>query len=61
MRFLLALWAVLAVVQAAYWMEDLKRQGVAPYSIVPEYKVFRNVKDWGAKGDGGKLVRSLLS
>lgn len=37
---------------AAYWMEDIAHQGVAPYHDDPEYQVFRNVRDFGAKGDG---------
>ncbi|KAG9094875.1 hypothetical protein FS749_011622 [Ceratobasidium sp. UAMH 11750] len=36
-----------------YWMETIQRRGSAPYSSDPdEYKVYRNVKDYGAKGDG---------
>ncbi|KAI1212403.1 glycoside hydrolase family 55 protein [Annulohypoxylon truncatum] len=34
-----------------YWVADIKRQGVAVYAD-PGYQVFRNVKDYGAKGDG---------
>ncbi|KAI2469271.1 glycoside hydrolase family 55 protein [Annulohypoxylon bovei var. microspora] len=34
-----------------YWVADIKRQGVAVYADAG-YKVFRNVKDYGAKGDG---------
>ena len=37
---------------AAYWMEDIAHQGVAPYHPDPDYQVFRNVKDFGATGDG---------
>ncbi|CAE7209200.1 unnamed protein product [Rhizoctonia solani] len=42
----------------AYWVEAIKRRGSAPYSDNPTgYKarsslVYRNVKDYGAKGDG---------
>ncbi|KAK8065265.1 hypothetical protein PG997_012012 [Apiospora hydei] len=37
----------------AYWLEDLKAQGIAPFNANPaDYKVFRNVMDYGAKGDG---------
>ncbi|KAJ1306408.1 hypothetical protein OPQ81_007413 [Rhizoctonia solani] len=37
----------------AYWLETIKRRGSAPYSDDPAgYKVYRNVKDYGAKGDG---------
>ncbi|KAL1841729.1 hypothetical protein VTJ49DRAFT_6643 [Mycothermus thermophilus] len=53
MRPILALWvAAVSVVQAAYWMEDIKHQGIAPFSPADGYEVFRNVKEWGAKGDG---------
>ena len=34
-----------------YWLAKIKKQGVAPYAG-RGYKVFRNVKDYGAKGDG---------
>ena len=36
---------------SGYWMETIKRQGVSAYGT-PGYKVFRNVKDYGAVGDG---------
>ncbi|KAL0937188.1 glucan 1,3-beta-glucosidase [Colletotrichum truncatum] len=53
MRFTAALWlAAAAVAKAAYWMEDVQHQGISPYHPDPNYKVFRNVKDYGAKGDG---------
>lgn len=36
-----------------YWMEDLTHQGLAAFNSDPgNYQVFRNVKDFGAKGDG---------
>ncbi|KAI0180067.1 glycoside hydrolase family 55 protein [Hypoxylon sp. FL1284] len=35
-----------------YWVADIKRQGVAAFAGSSDYKVFRNVKDYGAKGDG---------
>ncbi|KAI8626825.1 glycoside hydrolase family 55 protein [Xylariaceae sp. FL1651] len=34
-----------------YWVSAIERQGVAVYAE-PGYKVFRNVKDYGAVGDG---------
>jgi glucan 1,3-beta-glucosidase len=37
---------------APYWLESIKHQGIAPYDGDPSYPVFRNVKDFGAKGDG---------
>ncbi|KAH9827683.1 glycoside hydrolase family 55 protein [Teratosphaeria destructans] len=37
----------------SFWLEDIKHQGVAAFNSDPEsYQVFRNVKDFGAKGDG---------
>ncbi|KAG8736584.1 hypothetical protein FRC10_009144 [Ceratobasidium sp. 414] len=36
-----------------YWMQTITRLGGSPYNSSPStYKVFRNVKDYGAKGDG---------
>ncbi|KAG8722630.1 hypothetical protein FRC09_005933, partial [Ceratobasidium sp. 395] len=36
-----------------YWLETIEKRGSAPYSPNPgNYTVFRNVKDYGAKGDG---------
>lgn len=31
-------------------MANIKRQGVAPFNSNADYQVFRNVKDFGAKG-----------
>ncbi|KAK4140147.1 pectate lyase superfamily protein-domain-containing protein [Dichotomopilus funicola] len=44
--------AAASVAWAAYWMEDIHRQGIAPFNPSRDYKIFRNVKDYGAKGDG---------
>ncbi|AEO61209.1 glycoside hydrolase family 55 protein [Thermothelomyces thermophilus ATCC 42464] len=53
MQFCVALLlGVVSGVWAAYWMEDLHRQGLAPFAEASRYSVFRNVKQWGAKGDG---------
>ncbi|KAI0093571.1 beta-1,3-glucanase [Irpex rosettiformis] len=36
-----------------FWLENIKHQGTAPFnSDADTYQVFRNVKDFGAKGDG---------
>ncbi|KAI1437042.1 glycoside hydrolase family 55 protein [Xylaria sp. CBS 124048] len=53
MRFsnFLAAVAGLAVGINAYWLEDIEHQGLAPFAGAG-YDVFRNVKDYGAKGDG---------
>ena len=37
----------------AFWMQNIKHQGTAAFNSNPSsYQVFRNVKDFGAKGDG---------
>lgn len=33
----------------SYWLADIKHQGLAP-AAGSDYKVFRNVKDYGATG-----------
>jgi glucan 1,3-beta-glucosidase len=33
-------------------MEEIGHQGIAAFNPNTSYKVFRNVKDYGAKGDG---------
>ena len=38
-----------ATATSGYWLEDIKHQGVAAFGI-SGYKVFRNVKDYGAVG-----------
>ena len=36
-----------------YWLEKMKHQGLSAYNENPaSYRTFRNVKDFGAKGDG---------
>lgn len=37
-----------------HWLDAIKHQGLAPYAVggSDTYKVYRNVKDYGAKGDG---------
>ncbi|CBX90532.1 similar to exo-beta-1,3-glucanase [Plenodomus lingam JN3] len=38
---------------APYWLENVKHQGIASFNPNPDnYTVFRNVKDYGAVGDG---------
>ncbi|KAJ5549500.1 Pectin lyase fold/virulence factor [Penicillium frequentans] len=38
---------------ASYWLADIAHQGIAAFNSNPsDYTVFRNVKDYGAKGDG---------
>nr|GAT59631.1 predicted protein [Mycena chlorophos] len=42
-----------AAAGAPYWMDTIAHQGISAYNANPSsYQVFRNVKDFGAKGDG---------
>ena len=41
-----------AVVDAPFWFAEITHQGFAPFSNTTSYQVFRNVKDFGAVGDG---------
>ncbi|EPS36054.1 hypothetical protein H072_10427 [Dactylellina haptotyla CBS 200.50] len=40
------------VVSSSYWLANIEHRGVAPYHADKEYQVFRNVLEFGAKGDG---------
>jgi glucan 1,3-beta-glucosidase len=43
--------AAAAVADPAYWLANIAHQGIAAFNPNPStYKVFRNVKDYGAKG-----------
>ncbi|KAF9229792.1 glycoside hydrolase family 55 protein [Gyrodon lividus] len=42
----------LAAPEDSYWLETIKHQGTSAFNPDPTYQVFRNVKDFGAKGDG---------
>jgi glucan 1,3-beta-glucosidase len=37
---------------SSYWLSQIQRQGTVAYTSDTTYKVFRNVKDYGAVGDG---------
>jgi hypothetical protein len=37
---------------SSYWLANIQRQGVAAFNDDKTYKVFRNVRDYGAVGDG---------
>lgn len=50
-----------AVVDASYWLESIAHQGVAAFNPDPSYSVFRNVKDYGAKGMCSSLFYRVLS
>lgn len=39
-----------------YWLEEITHQGIAAFNPYPAtYEVFRNVKDYGAKGSSPSL------
>ncbi|KAL2125928.1 hypothetical protein VTI74DRAFT_2221 [Chaetomium olivicolor] len=37
---------------SGWWVSSIQRQGKPAFNDDPNYKVFRNVRDYGAKGDG---------
>lgn len=37
---------------SSYWLSTIQRQGAVPFGNSTDYKVFRNVVEYGAKGDG---------
>jgi hypothetical protein len=39
----------------SYWLPSIQRQGVAAFGQ-PGYQIYRNVKDFGAVGDGKTLL-----
>lgn len=41
-----------AAAVSGYWVANIKRQGTAAFGNNTGYNLFRNVKDFGAKGDG---------
>lgn len=43
-----------------YWLGNITHQGVAPFAA-PGYQVFRNVKDFGAKGAAALSIPSSRS
>jgi glucan 1,3-beta-glucosidase len=46
--------AEIEVAAGSYWLASIARQGTAAYGS-PSHQVFRNVRDFGAKGDGESL------
>jgi hypothetical protein len=46
-------------VSGSYWMEHLVRKGTVPWGDDPNYRVFRNVVDYGAIGDGVTVSQSI--
>ncbi|KAF9458677.1 glycoside hydrolase family 55 protein [Collybia nuda] len=41
-----------AAPEEPFWLEAIRHQGSSPFNSNSTYQVFRNVKDYGAKGDG---------
>lgn len=37
---------------SGYWVSSIKRMGAVAFGKDASHKIFRNVKDYGAKGDG---------
>lgn len=50
--FVLLLSALLLQLCSGYWMGDIDHHGRASFNPDVSYQVFRNVKDFGAVGDG---------
>lgn len=42
----------LAAPDDSYWLGQIPHPGASAFNDDPTYKVYRNVKDYGAKGDG---------
>lgn len=52
--------AAVAAADTAYWLADIAHQGVAAFNPNPSgYKVFRNVKDYGAKGEQSRITTTI--
>jgi glucan 1,3-beta-glucosidase len=45
------------IAATSFWLPQIQKQGVAAFGK-PGYVVYRNVKDYGAKGDGKWCHRS---
>jgi len=43
-----------------FWLEEIKHQGVATVQADSTYQVFRNVKDFGAKGQHKQPILVLI-
>lgn len=41
-----------AAPEDTYWLQNIKHQGTSAFNPNSTYQVFRNVQDFGAKGDG---------
>ncbi len=45
---------------SSYWVGDIERQGTVPFGSTSDYQVFRNVKDFGAKGELQSIIQNIL-
>lgn len=45
---------------SSYWVGHIKRQGTVPFGSTSDYQVFRNVKDFGAKGESQSIIQNIL-
>ncbi|KAJ3225503.1 hypothetical protein HDU78_010638, partial [Chytriomyces hyalinus] len=52
MQVLLFVLSLLGVSHASFWLKDIKHQGVLPFGGDSAYTVFRDVRAYGAIGDG---------
>ncbi|KAF4994987.1 hypothetical protein FGRMN_5434 [Fusarium graminum] len=52
--------ALASIAESKYWLEEIDHLGTSPYYPDKSYPVFRNVKDYGAVGDGGSRCNSGL-
>lgn len=44
--------AAAATAAKAFWMDEIAHRGFSPSNPDPNYQIFRNVRDFGAVGDG---------
>jgi glucan 1,3-beta-glucosidase len=44
---------------SSYWVGNIKRQGTVPFGSTGDYQVFRNVKDFGAKGESQNTIAKI--
>lgn len=45
---------------SSYWVSTIKRQGTVPFGNSSNYQVFRNVKDFGAKGESRRDIEHVF-
>ena len=50
-----------ATASCSYWLENIEHRGISAFNPDPNYVVFRNVKDYGAKGKPNPLLCNIDS